>query len=248
MHADVKSDLPSILSNGGVDPHSIREVIWSHQHWDHIGAFSQFPPSTPLLVGPGFLERYGPGHPIDSEGVVPSTDLLGPNVKEITSFPLRVGRFEACDYFGDGSFYILHVPGHSVGHLCALARTGEGEFVFLAADAAHHGGEFRPSKFRPLRDDEEGRKAKGWQRNGRADETFVDAVGAEDEETSRWSIEGLQEFDADDRVLVMLAHDATLEGEVEMFPRMMNGWRKEGVGEKVRWKFLRDFKGGVVKT
>jgi hypothetical protein len=35
---------------------------------------------------------------------------------------LKIGGFEALDYFGDGSFYLLESPGHAIGHLCGLAR------------------------------------------------------------------------------------------------------------------------------
>lgn len=78
-----------------------------------------------------------------------------------------LGRCDAVDFFGDGSFYLLNTPGHAVGHLCGLARTStassspeeeEGEegkeatFIFLGGDCAHHGGEFRPTPYLPLPD------------------------------------------------------------------------------------------------
>ncbi|KAH0830966.1 hypothetical protein FOPE_02139 [Fonsecaea pedrosoi] len=72
---------------------------------------------------------------------------------------LKIGNFKAYDYFHDGSFYLLDAPGHTQGHLCALARTtlGTGEgggdtFVMLAGDSVHHGALFRPSKYYPLPD------------------------------------------------------------------------------------------------
>lgn len=30
---------------------------------------------------------------------------------------MKIGNFDACDYLGDGSVYILNVPGHAVGHV-----------------------------------------------------------------------------------------------------------------------------------
>lgn len=74
----------------------------------------------------------------------------------------KLGKYQAVDYFNDGSFYLLNAPGHSIGHMCALARTtsageqdGSGAsdtFIFMGADACHHAGEFRPSPHRELPD------------------------------------------------------------------------------------------------
>jgi len=68
-----------------------------------------------------------------------------------------LGRCNAVDCFGDGSFYLLDTPGHAVGHMCGLCRTttGPGEeptFMFLGGDCAHHGGEIRPTAYLPLPD------------------------------------------------------------------------------------------------
>ena len=69
-----------------------------------------------------------------------------------------IGKFHALDFFNDGSFYLLDAPGHTVGHLCALARTTIGQdhegdtFIMMGGDACHHGGEFRPSTYLPLPD------------------------------------------------------------------------------------------------
>ena len=41
------------------------------------------------------------------------------------------------DYFGDNSLYLLDSPGHMVGHLMALARTGENEFIIMGGDGCH---------------------------------------------------------------------------------------------------------------
>jgi hypothetical protein len=60
---------------------------------------------------------------------------------------LKVGRFGAFDYFGDGSFYLLDSPGHTLGHLCGRARVTPSTFVFMGGDCAHHGGKFRPTEY-----------------------------------------------------------------------------------------------------
>ena len=81
------------------------------------------------------------------------SDAESRNVREI-SFDggLKIGRFNAFDFFGDGSFYLLDAPGHAVGHICGLARTTADppSFVFMGADACHHPGILRPTEYLPL--------------------------------------------------------------------------------------------------
>lgn len=47
----------------------------SHWHWDHIGDPSTFPPSTQLVVGPGFKEAFLPGYPAKNDSPVRETDF-----------------------------------------------------------------------------------------------------------------------------------------------------------------------------
>lgn len=80
------------------------------------------------------------------------------------------------DFFGDGSFYLLDVPGvsisttpspdpppilleqplrsttkqHAVGHIAGLARTTPTTFVLMGGDVCHFGGSFRPTPYVPL--------------------------------------------------------------------------------------------------
>lgn len=44
----------------------------------------------------------------------------------------------AVDLHGDGSLYVVDLPGHMQGHIGAAARVAPGSFVLLAADACHH--------------------------------------------------------------------------------------------------------------
>lgn len=149
-----------ILEENNIKSTDIEAIIWSHWHWDHTGDPSTFPPSATLIVGPGFKEAFVPGYPSNPDAVILESDYAGRELREL-SFPsspdekiAKIGNFQALDYFGDGSFYVLDAPGHAIGHLCALARVkGEDEregFVFMGGDACHHNGEFRPSVYRPL--------------------------------------------------------------------------------------------------
>lgn len=140
-----------------VDTSKIEAVVWSHWHFDHIGDPSTFEPSTALIVGPGFKANLLPGYPTNPTSTILEADYAGRELRELdfTDRQVTIGRFAALDYFGDGSFYFLDAPGHAVGHICGFARVKTGpeggdSFVFLGGDAAHHGGELRPSVYLPL--------------------------------------------------------------------------------------------------
>ena len=49
------------------------------------------------------------------------------------------------------------------------------------------------------------------------------------------------EFDAQENILVMIAHDNTMLDVVDFFPHSANDWKSKGWREKGLWKFLRDF-------
>lgn len=103
-----------ILQDAGVDLRQIKALVLSHWHWDHIGDPSKFPDQAELVVGPGFKDAFMPGYPAQKDGLMLETDFKGRNVNEIEfSDAPKIGDFRAHDYFGDGSFYILDMPGVS---------------------------------------------------------------------------------------------------------------------------------------
>ncbi|GAM86330.1 hypothetical protein ANO11243_043440 [Dothideomycetidae sp. 11243] len=256
---DIEKNIADILTEHGVDVAggAISEVIWSHHHWDHTGDIGTFPSSTDLVIGPGFKDAFLPGYPEDPEGQVHSSDFRNRTVREISiSDKLKLGRFNAHDYFGDGSFYLLDTPGHAIGHMCGLARTTKDTFVLMGGDACHHAGEFRPSPYLPLPNDTTGlagttRLCPGhmlldMHRNKSATEPFYTAAPkfVYDQEKCDSTIEGIEEFDAHKEVLVLIAHDGSVLGDVDMYPKTLNDWYEKGVGKTVRWKFLSIFGAG----
>ncbi len=155
FHITVAKDVRQILEEGGVDVEKIEAVVWSHHHFDHTGDMTRFSSSTTLVVGPGFRRSMLPGYPADPEGMILESDHAGRELREISftgSQSVTIGRFRAWDFFADGSFYLLNAPGHTIGHLCGLARvtSDPDSFVMMGADAANHGAEIRPSAYLPL--------------------------------------------------------------------------------------------------
>ena len=95
-----------------------------------------------------------PGYPTNEHLSLSDSGFEGQKVRE-TSFQhndgFKIGNFNAFDFFGYGSFHLLDSLGNVIRQLCALARvtTSPDSFIFMGADACHHGGEFRPSMYLP---------------------------------------------------------------------------------------------------
>lgn len=67
-----------------------------------------------------------------------------------------------------------------------------------------------------------------------------------DVEAAQESIEKMEDFDANENVLTIFAHDQTLLDVVEFFPKeTANDWKRKGWREKGMWRFLGDFEEAV---
>ncbi|KAH7323593.1 beta-lactamase-like protein [Rhexocercosporidium sp. MPI-PUGE-AT-0058] len=260
----VKQGVREILETNGVDGKSIEGIIWSHWHWDHTGDPSTFDSHTALIVGPGFKESFTPGYPANKDCPIRESDYEGRELREIAfNRDLKIGKFKAFDYFGDGSFYLLDSPGHAIGHMCGLARvtSNPASFIFMGGDACHHGGEFRPSQYLPIPESISpnpldlksktpcpGSLFDDLYRDGDRMKPFYaianpgDGSGvAHDVDEAAATISKVIEADAQDEVLVVMAHDETLLDVVDFFPKYVNDFKSKGWVEESRWLFLKDF-------
>jgi len=268
---EIQKNVAEILQESGVDVKNgaVDSVIWSHHHWDHIGDMSTLPKSTELVVGPGFLKEHLPGYPENENSTLPSSDFQDRQVREIDfsndddkggEKNFKIGRFNAFDYFGDGSFYLLDTPGHSVGHICGLARTTASPptFVFMGGDASHHGGEFRPSEYLPLPKNINpsplksmtlcpGHLLQGIHREKNPTKPYylVTEAFAHDLKVCNWTIDGLQEFDAAENVFLLVAHDESVMDIVDFYPKDMNDWFEKDHARKSKWRFLADYEEAI---
>lgn len=194
------------------------------------------------------------------------TDYIdrGRNVREIgfvfDKSSLKVSAFDALDFFGDGSFFLLNAPGHAVGHLAGLARTttNPDTFIFMGADLCHHGAEIRPSAYLPIPDtvhlplldalyssqiaSHDGAlfRELNSKRNRKSNEPFFDPVLAVDLPKTIETIKEAQEADAQSNIFFVFAHDMSICRVVDFFPKSANNWRDKGWKEKTLWNFLED--------
>ncbi|KPI37070.1 uncharacterized protein AB675_3711 [Cyphellophora attinorum] len=236
---DVKKEVPTILADSGVRVEEIEAMILSHWHFDHTGNLARLSTATKLVVGPGFRDEFLPGYPANPKSFFWEEEFDGREVVEISfSGDLMIGQFQAHDYLGDGSLYILNVPGHATGHISALVRTTPDTFVFLGGDVCHHAGVFRPTQYLPLPSEvPKGTaaldKLTPFFRIPTATPVYSDPAQAQD------SVESLQAFDADPNILVVIAHDPTSAHVFDFFPNgTLSDWKQKGWKEKGHWGFL----------
>ncbi|OAL44448.1 Metallo-hydrolase/oxidoreductase [Pyrenochaeta sp. DS3sAY3a] len=264
----IEKDVHEIIQEAGIKLEEVDAMIWSHWHWDHHGAPEKYPPHVGIVVGPGFKDNFMPGYPTFSDAIFLDANFAGRDVREISFSPdFKIGNFNAHDYFGDGSFYLLDTPGHAIGHMCGLARTTPTTFVFLGGDICHFGGSFRPSSTVPLPDPVPDahldstlphpcpcslftavHPAGPGSQSSLTSPFFAVTSAAQsaylDREQAARSIQELQRFDAHPDILVCIAHDPTL---IKVLPflndapeRDLRDWKAEGMKERAQWGWLNE--------
>lgn len=132
-------DVLSQLREKGISSSDIRMVLFTHLHYDHASAISEFPDST-LIVNavewqyaatvrnPEFkgYRRQQYDYAFDFRTISFDSD-------EVSSYA-SFGR--TLDLFGDGSIRLAFTPGHSPGHQSVICRLKESDLV-ISGDAIY---------------------------------------------------------------------------------------------------------------
>lgn len=98
------------MESNNIPLESISTFVIGHAHFDHIGNLAHLPKSVRLVVGPNSPV----GEQLADELDVAKEEVLEREVRVLgreTDKWENVGTFKGLDYFGDGSFWILDVPG-----------------------------------------------------------------------------------------------------------------------------------------
>ncbi|PJZ46160.1 MBL fold metallo-hydrolase [Leptospira brenneri] len=134
MHLDqlkIYETTKSYLSKNKIN---LKGVFFTHLHFDHVLGAHEIDRSVPFYVGPGevtskqFINLFVQG----------STDrLLGenPNLFQL-DFGKDKTQISVLDFFGDQSFYVFSVPGHTPGSL-AFFIPGKPNSHLILGDSSH---------------------------------------------------------------------------------------------------------------
>lgn len=135
------------LAARGIAADDVKLVVLSHLHGDHVAGLRDFP-SARVVVGDGALEpgwRTASAWRNTAHGFVPALlpDDLESRLRPFADLRVRPtglgGRLRnGHDLFGDGSAFVIPLPGHTEGHL-GLWLPGSGDDgVLFVGDAAWH--------------------------------------------------------------------------------------------------------------
>ncbi|KAJ7752193.1 Metallo-hydrolase/oxidoreductase [Mycena maculata] len=140
MPCEVPQTVAESCVQGGLDPAEIETVVISHLHFDHIGDCAPFTKASFILGGEG-QAALEDGYPKNPKSLILAESTPADRTTFLGSadFNTSIGPFPyAHDFFGDGSVYIIHTPGHCAGHITVLARTSsDGAWLYLGGDVAH---------------------------------------------------------------------------------------------------------------
>jgi N-acyl homoserine lactone hydrolase len=120
------------LDKYGIDPASVKYVLFSHLHLDHTGAAGRFPDATHIVQRKEYNYAMAPDWFAKAAYIL--ADFTDPKIK--WKF-LDDWATDGFDLYGDGRIKAYFSPGHAVGHqsfLIALPNTGP---ILLTIDAAY---------------------------------------------------------------------------------------------------------------
>lgn len=132
------------LRERGIGPEQVRLVVLSHLHGDHVAGLRDFPQAR-VVVGDGALGsgwRNRSAWTNTAHGFLPA--LLPDDIDDrlLPLAELAVGRTglggrlrNGHDLFGDGSAFVLPLPGHTEGHLGLWLPGSGADGVLLVGDA-----------------------------------------------------------------------------------------------------------------
>lgn len=120
-------------------------VLMTHLHYDHVGGLLDMP-GAEVWLSEAEWSAYGGGKlGFSRRRFVPNhtwrvVDFEGPSSSKIMGLPAE-------DVMGDGSIYLLSLPGHTPGAAAVLVRGNDGPTLFVGDTAwvdAHLGTAMRP--------------------------------------------------------------------------------------------------------
>lgn len=147
MRATIKPQLTTPvaeqLAAGGVAPSSLKAVVLTHAHWDHVSGLEHFP-GVPVWVPKAELDFVNSG-----DRAAELARKLGTRDYKTYDFPdgPYLGFARSWDVFDDGGVVLVPTPGHTPGSIAAFVNTPDGKHYVLVGDTAWQAeGVERPAK------------------------------------------------------------------------------------------------------
>jgi len=126
------------LQDVGVAPDTLRWVVPTHAHLDHLGGVLDLPP-TPVLMDDAEAEVVEHGQHRATFGVIPAHARAV--AAHVEALPMVEEPYEVfdrhADLFGDGSVVVVPLPGHTPGSVGVFVRLTDGRRVFHLGDAVN---------------------------------------------------------------------------------------------------------------
>jgi glyoxylase-like metal-dependent hydrolase (beta-lactamase superfamily II) len=147
VYLNPADSLVNQLKQQGISAFTVKTIIVSHFHVDHIGGLADFPDAHYIFLAEAYRAVQGtrgfaalragylPGHlPANFETRVEMIDT-----PQLVPLPSDFTPFErGYDILGDGSIWGVPLPGHAHGQMGLFLQTSNLGQVFLAADACWH--------------------------------------------------------------------------------------------------------------
>lgn len=132
--------IAELLRQRGIGPDTLKHVIVSHWHADHIGGLRDFPKATIHTS----MAAWDSVQEVSGLAALRKAFLPGLVPDDAAERLNWIG--EGSDVFGDGSLRVLEFSGHAVGQIGVRFTAEDGTSVLLAADACWLSAAFREKR------------------------------------------------------------------------------------------------------